>query len=935
MKYIYTLFISLVISSSIYAQPCAQNLYLNTQAEVDAFAVNFPNCTEILGTLSLSNLDSDIHDLEPLSKLEKIGGSVYIQSQSNLTDLSPLNNINHIGGNLAVSNSAAVNIPFQSLEYLASDLTVQANDNLIDFTGFPLLDSLWGDINIFANENLVSIDALNHITKTRGIISIHLNPALESIGGFNSLIETRTVQFVDNPILSVVGGFDNLLTIDGIFNFSNNDDIIIFSGLSNVRYIDNDIIIRNNDILREINGFPLLEFVGEDILIEFNDSLKRISGFPSLLHIVESLDIKSNYGLHSIEGFDTLRRIDETLNFYECYQLTTINAFEAIDTVGSVTFRDTWMLEDLSAFSPITKLNRSLNFRNCLSLTDLSGFHNVSTVGRTLSIQGNPKLQNLDPLAAVKDIGAYLYIKDNNMLTSIEGLTNVHSIGDYNPTGVPELTIEENDLLSDCQIRLVCMMLHAPGVEVDINTNAPGCNDINEIFCADAGLGGFVYFDANQNGNRDLNEFGIPNQIVRLDPDDRDLYSNDYGLYYYYAEDNNDYKLTWISDPNWTLTSDSTSYDVNFSPALGLNEAYLFALHPNYTAESAGINIASEQTRCDDTSSFNIRLMNTGTENLLATATFRYHAACRFVDASVAPTTIDTLNQILTWDFNILYPFEIKDIEVELEMPNYQFTGDRLKYYVETSGSASGAAVLLDSMTYESVLRCSYDPNDKLVNPIGAGSTGIIPPGTPLHYTLRFQNTGNAPAINVRVEDSISDYLDLSTFRLVNNSHPVTVHLEDRVMTFNFNNIWLPDSTSNEAASHGFVSFEISPIAGLPDPTVVHNAVDIYFDQNPAVRTNQTTSTYSLITNVENGINTKLGFKISPNPVEEVLSFESLGSTSNDGLIYVLDIHGKLILSTPIHKAKKQVDVSNLPSGLYIIQYVNDGLSYSQKFVKQ
>ena len=47
----------------------------------------------------------------------------------------------------------------------------------------------------------------------------------------------------------------------------------------------------------------------------------------------------------------------------------------------------------------------------------------------------------------------------------------------------------------------------------------------------------------------------------------------------------------------------------------------------------------------------------------------------------------------------------------------------------------------------------------------------------------------------------------------------------------------------DEPNSHGFVSYRIHPLAGIPDPTRIENRKFIYFDMNPAIETNITWNT--------------------------------------------------------------------------------------------
>lgn len=139
-----------------------------------------------------------------------------------------------------------------------------------------------------------------------------------------------------------------------------------------------------------------------------------------------------------------------------------------------------------------------------------------------------------------------------------------------------------------------------------------------------------------------------------------------------------------------------------------------------------------------------------------------------------------------------------------------------------------------------------YDPNDKQVYPQGECIPGYIDTNQVLTYTVRFQNTGNASAINIYVLDSLDTNLDLNSVRVVGSSHKMhTEVLPGNTLKFVFNNIHLPDSNSNEALSHGYVIFEVSPTPNLAHGTPITNDVGIYFDYNPPVYTNTVLNTIS------------------------------------------------------------------------------------------
>ena len=135
----------------------------------------------------------------------------------------------------------------------------------------------------------------------------------------------------------------------------------------------------------------------------------------------------------------------------------------------------------------------------------------------------------------------------------------------------------------------------------------------------------------------------------------------------------------------------------------------------------------------------------------------------------------------------------------------------------------------------------SFDPNDKTVYPI---STLDISGDRWLTYTIRFQNTGTASAENIYITDTISTDLDWTSFDLLSYSHqPLTQVYNDGLIKFNFPHINLPDSSSNEPKSHGFVQFKIRAKDSLAVGAIIENKANIFFDLNPPIITNTTSNT--------------------------------------------------------------------------------------------
>lgn len=214
----------------------------------------------------------------------------------------------------------------------------------------------------------------------------------------------------------------------------------------------------------------------------------------------------------------------------------------------------------------------------------------------------------------------------------------------------------------------------------------------------------------------------------------------------------------------------------------------------------------------------------------------------------------------------------------------------------------------------------SFDPNDKQGFPKGVGAEHFIPRDEEIEYLIRFQNTGTDTAFTVMIRDTISPLFDLSTLRTGASSHPYQLSLSGQgIAQFFFQNIMLPDSNVNEAASHGFVKFTISPKTGLPDNTQLENQAGIYFDFNEPVITNRTLHTigtnYLEVTQVVD-LQEGVALEVFPNPASTEATFR-LHAAATEGDVLWYDMQGRLIKSQAFSGNVFKVDVSTFPTGQY------------------
>ena len=200
----------------------------------------------------------------------------------------------------------------------------------------------------------------------------------------------------------------------------------------------------------------------------------------------------------------------------------------------------------------------------------------------------------------------------------------------------------------------------------------------------------------------------------------------------------------------------------------------------------------------------------------------------------------------------------------------------------------------------------SYDPNIKEVYPVD------ILPGFEdwLTYSIHFQNTGNAAAINIGLKVTLDPKLNINTFEMIGSSHPANVSIYDDILTVRFNNIMLLDSTTDYEGSIGYFQYRIKPKPNQQLGTQIKNTAYIYFDYNAPIITNTTQNNF--ITGVfENSISTKNEFILYPNPSNGLFNFKE---TKNLKQVEVYNLLGEQILA---QGNQKQINLSGFAKGIY------------------
>jgi uncharacterized repeat protein (TIGR01451 family) len=143
-----------------------------------------------------------------------------------------------------------------------------------------------------------------------------------------------------------------------------------------------------------------------------------------------------------------------------------------------------------------------------------------------------------------------------------------------------------------------------------------------------------------------------------------------------------------------------------------------------------------------------------------------------------------------------------------------------------------------NTATVSQIIIGSYDPNDKMEAHGEQILHSSFSANDFLTYTIRFENTGTASAINVRVNDVLDSKLDENSIKMESASHNYVMDRIGNNINWKFDNIELPATSMDPIASNGYIQFKIKPKPGYAIGDIIPNTASIYFDFNPPIITN-------------------------------------------------------------------------------------------------
>ncbi|MBR9922332.1 MAG: T9SS type A sorting domain-containing protein [Bacteroidetes bacterium] len=317
MKTLSTALLCMALITTSFSQDC-NGIVFTSQAEIDAFPQNYPDCSNLIGELHIAD-NADITNLNGLQQLTSIEGNIWIENVELLEDLSGLNNITQVTGTVNILSNPNLS-SLSGLDNLSycSFLWIKNNEILANLDALSGLEEIGSkstypdfppfySIEINDNPILSSIEGLSGLTEIPGAVTIRYCPVLTSLEGLHNVVHIGDNFTLNDLAITDFSGVSALEYIQGKLSFSNLSNLVNLSGLENLEYIYSDtspgsnnnyfaFLCLNNDLLQDFSELSNLTFIGGGMQVSNNQALINFKGLENL----EFLDFSTFQGAHAL-----------------------------------------------------------------------------------------------------------------------------------------------------------------------------------------------------------------------------------------------------------------------------------------------------------------------------------------------------------------------------------------------------------------------------------------------------------------------------------------------------------------------------------------------------------------------------------------------------------------------------------------------------------
>ena len=449
---------------------------------------------------------------------------------------------------------------------------------------------------------------------------------------------------------------------------------------------------------------------------------------------------------------------------------------------------------------------------------------------------------------------------------------------------------------------------------------------VGAINCSGLRLNAFL--DLNSNGTQDTGEQNFPlgqfHYEVNQNGNAHHITAPNGNYNIYDMNPANSYNISYTLNTNYSsnYTVNPSSYS-NVHVVLGSGmQVYNFpVIVSNNYADLATILVPTQQPRPGFTYTNKIIYANLGTQTV-ASGTITFNKDARVSITGNTQTGTVTTPTGFSYNFTNLLPFEVRTMTVTMQVPTIPTValGNLLTNSVSITPLTGDVVPANNTASVCQLVVGSYDPNDKMEAHGEQILHSSFTANDYLTYTIRFENTGTASAINVRVNDILDSKLDENSIKMESASHDYVMDRIGNNINWRFENIELPGTSMNPSGSKGYIQFKIKPKPGYAVGDIIPNTGSIFFDYNPAIITNTFQTQFVAVLAIEEFENGS--FVFFPNPASDFVTVSLKDSANSISTISVYDVLGKIILQKTAHDVvtTETVDLSSVNPGIYFIE---------------
>ena len=850
--------------------------------------------------------------------------------------------------------------PFDGLATF--DLTINENQTLNGLSPSVVTISYFNseaDANVNVNQIPNPESFINAISPQTIYVRMQLNnnPDSYQVASFNILVEddlilgtvtdlvfyqiplTNTATFdLTEKNSEILNGIDPSIVSIQFFNSQADADLNTFaiSSPENYTNVTNpETIFVRVDLLSDSNIYSTTSFN-----LGFSDDVVNIPD-PNFLQsiIFQGVDINNSGNIQSFEALAaTSLSIDELVT-----NTTGLEAFSNLtELTSSIPLYASFdlsllpLLEVLEIFVPLGGSQTPLDLSNNPNLKTLR----LSNTGVSdLDVSNNLLLEELEiwgSTLTTLDLNncvnlTSLSLFGNQLLETVfikngaDESTNVNPgnwLEMWSPSNHPAL---EYVCADDFQVTEIQQWAGTSYAVNALCSTAPGGN-YNTI-------SGTTQFDFNNDGC-DSSDPIIPNLMVEVGPGPSTVVpgisSDGMGVYNYYVGQPGNYTLQpALENPSYFNINPNFPL-VNVPAIDGNTTTQDFCLTPSGSIPDAEVVISPiVPSNPGFDATYKLLFKNKGNQALSGNVNFQYDdSILDFVSSTLTPDVQNTGE--LIFNFTNLLPFESRSVEVTLNVngptENPAVNIDDVLEFIATVNTDQNEETPEDNVfTYKEIVVGSYDPND--ITCLQGDMVSDAEIGEFLHYKIRFENTGTAPAQQVVVTTAINpaDYT-INTLQVLDASHDMFVRNNNGVIEFVFEDIQLPAN-----GGQGDILLKIKTLSTLTINDEVDIQADIYFDFNFPIVTNVANTSFETLS--VSGLEGEEDISLYPNPVEDILFIESKHDLNQ---ISLFDIQGKQIkVNVNLDQGgNTRIDLSHLSQGIYFINIKTPQGDYSKKVIK-